>query len=115
MLTAEICANVPVKNISPIFTYIVPARLNFLTAGWRVIVPFGSRKVDGFVMNVVEVDDETKFDFTLKEISDVIDEEAWFTPTMLKAARWLADFYLCPLAQSMALFMPMKRGRKIKV
>ena len=114
MITAEICANVPVKNISQIFTYIVPARLRFLTAGWRVIVPFGARKVDGFVMNVAEVDDETKFDFTLKEISDVIDDEAWFTPTMLKAARWLADFYLCPLAQSMALFMPMKRGRKIK-
>ena len=115
MITAEICANVPSKNITQNYTYIVPARLNFLTAGWRVIVPFGARKIDGFVISVTEIDDDKiNFNFKLKEIFDVIDDETWFTPTMLSAARWLSDFYLCPLAQSMALFMPMRRGRKIK-
>ena len=116
MLIAEICANLQAKSITKTFTYAVSARLKFLKAGWRVIVPFGKKQIDGFVMSVDEVDDDkVNFDFELKEIFDVIDEEAWFTPTMLKEARWLSDFYLCPLAQAMTLFMPMRRGRKIKL
>ncbi len=114
MLIAEICANVQTKSINQNFTYLVPERLKFLSAGWRVFVPFGGRKkIDGFVMKVEEVSGDTKFDFELKEIDDVIDDESWFTPEMIFAARWLSDFYLCPLAQSMSLFMPGKVGRKI--
>ena len=114
MLVAEICANVQVKSINQNFTYLVPERLKFLTVGWRVFVPFGGRKkIDGFVMKVEEVSDDTKFDFELKEIADVIDETSWFTDEMIFAAKWLSDFYLCPLSQTMSLFMPGKVGRKI--
>ena len=115
MLVAQICVNVKANSIDKTFTYAVPERLNFLSAGWRVIVPFGSRKVDGFVMNVEELPGAEKlFDFVLKEIIDVFDEESWFTPEMMRAAQWISDFYLCPLSQSMSLFMPGRNSRKIK-
>jgi len=113
MLIAEICANVQVKSIDQTFTYKVPERLKFLSAGWRVLVPFVKRKIDGFVMEVREVADDTRFDFELKEILEVIDDEAWFTKEMIQAARWLSDFYLCPLSQSMSLFMPGNVSKKI--
>ena len=113
MLIAEICANVRVKSIDQTFTYAVPERLNFLSAGWRVLVPFGGQKIDGFVITVREFDGTEKFDFALKEIFDVIDDEPWFTPEMMTSAKWLAEFYLCPLSQAMSLFMPGKRGKKI--
>ena len=113
MLIAEVCVNVTANNIDKNFTYLVPERLNFITAGWRVLVSFGAQKVDGFVMAVHNVDDTAQFDFVLKEISDVIDEEAWFTPQMMNSARWLAEFYMCPLSQTMGLFMPGRRGKKI--
>lgn len=114
MLIAQICVNVKANSIDKTFTYAVPERLNFLSAGWRVIVPFGSRKVDGFVMNVEELPGAEKlFDFVLKEIIDVFDEESWFTPEMMRAAQWISDFYLCPLSQSMSLFMPGRNGKKI--
>ena len=116
MLIAQICVNVKTNSIDKTFTYAVPERLNFLSAGWRVIVPFGasSRKVDGFVMSVEEVPSAEKlFDFELKEIFDVFDEESWFTSEMMRAAQWIADFYLCPLSQSMSLFMPGRNGKKI--
>ncbi len=116
MLVAEVCVNVPVQDICKNFTYAVPARLNFLSAGWRVTIPFGSRKIDGFVIGVREISDAAKeFSFLLKEIIDVIDDEAWFTPEMIRAAQWLADFYLCPLSRAMTLFMPGQRGRKISL
>lgn len=112
MLVAEICANLAAKNINQTYTYAVPPHLKFLTAGWRVIVPFGKQTIDGFVMNVRETDET--FDFELKEIADVVDEEPWFTLEMRLLSRWLADFYLCPLAQSMSLFMPGGRSKKIR-
>ena len=114
MLIAQICVNVKAVSIDKTFTYAVPEELNFLCAGWRVIVPFGSRKVDGFVMNVEELPGAEKlFDFELKEVIGVFDEEPWFTPEMMRAAQWISDFYLCPLSQSMSLFMPGLKGRKI--
>lgn len=112
MLVAEICANLPAKNIDQTYTYAIPERLKFLTVGWRVIVPFGRQTIDGFVMRVRETDET--FDFELKEIADAVDDEPWFTPEMRLLSRWLADFYLCPLAQSMSLFMPGGRSKKIK-
>ena len=112
MLIAEICVNIAAKNIDYSYKYAVPERLKFLTAGWRVIVPFGRQTVDGFVMSVRD-SDET-FDFELKEIADVVDDEPWFTTEMQMLARWLSDFYLCPLATAMTLFMPGGRSKKIK-
>lgn len=115
MIIAEICVNVTANNIVKNYTYLVPERLEFLTTGWRVSIPFGARKVDGFIINVREVDNSTAFDFALKEIFDVIDEEPWFTPEMISAAQWMSEFYLCPLSQTMGLFMPGRKGKKISM
>ena len=57
MIIAEVCVNVTANSIQQNFTYLVPERLKFLTAGWRVAIPFGTRNIDGFVMDVREVDD----------------------------------------------------------
>lgn len=113
MIIAEVCVNVTANNIVQNYTYIVPDRLEFLATGWRVSIPFGARTVDGFVLDVREVDDANAFDFVLKEIFDVIDEEPWFTPEMIRAAQWMSEFYLCPLSQTMSLFMPGRKGKKI--
>ncbi len=111
MLTAEICVNLAAKNIFQVYTYAVPEKFNFLARGWRVIVPFGRQIVDGFV---VEVKDTAEtFDFELKEIRDVVDAEIWFTPPMFELSSWISDFYLCPLAQAMALFMAGNHSKKI--
>lgn len=114
MLIANVCVNVTTNAIDKNFTYRVPERLNFLQAGWRVIVPFGGMKeVDGFVMSVHEVKDLSEFDYELKEITYVIDTEPWFTQIMMNEARWMSEFYMCPLSQTMGLFMPGKHSRKV--
>ncbi|MBQ7454200.1 MAG: hypothetical protein IJS69_04025, partial [Selenomonadaceae bacterium] len=50
MIIAEVCVNLTANSIDQNFTYRVPERLKFLSAGWRVQIPFGAQKVDGFVM-----------------------------------------------------------------
>ncbi|MBD3879832.1 MAG: primosomal protein N' [Quinella sp. 1Q5] len=113
MTIAEVCVNVAANSVRQNFTYRVPEGLKYLAAGWRVVVPFGAKTFDGFVMSVQEVDDATTFDFELKDIAEAIDEEPWFTPEMMSAARWLSEFYLCPLSMAMGLFMPGRRGKRI--
>ena len=113
LLLAEIWANIKAKNINQTFIYIVPEELNFITAGWRVTVPFGVReKIDGFVIRVYEGDPDS-FEFKLKPIIAAIDDEAWFTEEMMSEAQWLSDFYLCPLSFTMSLFMPGEKSKKI--
>ena len=116
VLLADVYINIPIKSISQAYTYIVPTRLSFLTVGWRVIVPFGGRSIEGFIVSVRSMDEGSiKGDFKLKEIKDTLDEEAWFTPEVIKAARWMADFYLCSVGEMMRLFIPGKSGAHIQL
>ena len=112
LLTANVFVNIPVKSIAKAYTYQVPESLAFVSAGWRVFVPFGGRKVEGFILSVGQ---GTGGDIPLKPILAPVDEEAWFTPAMIETAQWMADFYLCSLAETMRLFMPGKSGLKIDV
>ena len=114
MRRAEVFVNIPVKSIAKAYSYAVPDEMSFLAAGWRVFVPFGGRRVEGFVVSVRE-DERERTGYELKPIISVVDEEAWFTSEMLETARRIADFYLCSPAEAMRLFMPGKSGLKIEV
>lgn len=111
VIIAEVFANLPVKNIVKAYSYKVPEMFKFLTVGWRVFVPFGNRKVEGFIVAIKNIQ-ETNMEF--KDIIDVVDEEVWFQTKTLEIAKWMATFYLCSLAETMRLFMPGKSGLKIK-
>ena len=78
VLTADVFVNLPVKSIAKAYTYRVPDGLSHVGAGWRVFVPFGGRKVEGFVLSVTEAK-ESEGDIRLKDIQATLDDEAWFT------------------------------------
>lgn len=50
----------------------------------------------------------------LKAVKDVLDTQPWFTPNMYATAKWMADFYLCSLGETMRLFIPGKNSVKIR-
>ena len=111
MRKAEVFVNIPVKRVAQAYSYRVPESFMRIDAGWGVIVPFGGRRVEGFVVGVSEAEEDDR----LKDIAEVVDDEAWFTPQMLKVSHQLSGFYLCPQAEIMRLFMPGKSGVKITV
>lgn len=120
MQIADVYINIPVKSIASSFSYRIPAKLGRLGAGWRVLVPFGGRDIEGFVVKVCPVERyrEMKDAYPvekLKYIKAAVDEEPWFSPRMIEAAKWLADFYLCSVGEMMRLFMPGKSGLKIQL
>ncbi|HIU64045.1 MAG TPA: primosomal protein N' [Candidatus Avacidaminococcus intestinavium] len=106
MKYAHVVINLQVKNIFRQFTYILPDELDFVTAGWRVIVPFNNQMVEGFVLQVVTELPAEFAEIELKSIEDILDEEPWFDQNMQTLAGWIADYYLCSLAEAMRLFIP---------
>lgn len=114
MLIADVIANLPLKEINQAYTYIVPEELSFIDVGWRIFVPFGGRKVEGFVVNIRTVEDfDSGKNIKLKNIISAVDDEPWFNGELTEACREIAGFYLCSLAEIMRLFMPGKSGVKI--
>ena len=113
MTVADVYINIPVKSIRQEFTYLLPERLAQVAAGWRVFVPFGSVRKEGFVTCVRTYDAARDGQHALKEIIEAVDGEAWFSPKLLAAAQELSDFYLCSAAEIMRLFMPGKSGLRI--
>lgn len=110
---ADIYVNIPVKSISTAYTYIIPEQFDIVTIGCRVIVPFGNRTLEGFIVKIHTDITNINLD-KLKPIIDVIDTEAWFTDKMYQTAKWMANFYLCSLGETMRLFIPGKNSVKIR-
>ncbi len=107
---AQVYVNIPTKTLNKAFSYVIPPDLNYVDVGWRVLVPFGNRKVEGFVVQVNSgpVDD-------LKSIIEPLDEQPWFDENMLITSQWMSHYYLCSLAEAMRLFIPGKSGIKAQL
>ena len=104
MRYVNVAINLPVKNLFKQFTYALPPQFGYIGAGWRVIVPFARQTTEGFVVG--EAGSDLPEPEKYKEVQAVIGTEPWFDGEMLEAARWLAEYYMCPLAEAMRLFIP---------
>ena len=84
------------------FHYLVPADLaEIALSGKRVLVPFGRRKVTGYIVGIAEGTGEN-----LREIVALLDEEPLFNPRELEFFRWSAAYYLCPLGEVIKAALP---------
>jgi primosomal protein N' (replication factor Y) len=69
------------------WTYAVPEALaDSVALGARVKVPFGRRKLIGYVVGFPE---STKLD-KLKDLAEVLDVPPLLTPSLLELGRWIA-------------------------
>lgn len=91
------------------FDYAVPESLD-VQVGSRVVVPFGKRHLEGFVVALL---DTTDFDpLKIKEITETIDDAPIFSQNMLKLAEFMAKKYKTPLATCLRAIMPSGIGLK---
>lgn len=107
---AQILVNITTKSINKAFSYSIPEHLDYVDAGWRVLVPFGNRKLEGFVIGILDKEDIGLSD--LKPILDVLDNDIWFDEHMMNTSKWISEYYLCNLVDAMRLFIPGKSGVK---
>ncbi|WP_297569838.1 primosomal protein N' [uncultured Anaerovibrio sp.] len=115
MILADVYINIPIKSISRAYSYIIPDELAFLDVGWRVIVPFGGRDIEGFVVSKKIASPDLPKNYQLKAVKGTLDDEPWFTKEVIEASTWIADFYLCSVGEIMRLFIPGKSGAHIQL
>ena len=85
-----------------LFTYRLPEGM-CAPIGARVRVPFGPRQLVGVVMGTAA---ETDVAGTLRDVSSVLDEAPLLSDKQLALVRWLADYYLAPPGDAVALLLP---------
>ncbi len=91
MNIAKVIVDVPTNEVNQTFDYLVPERFkDIISPGMRVSVPFGPRKIMGFV---VALTSSSSFN-RLKEISDVLDLMPVLTDELLELGKWLAEHTL---------------------
>lgn len=99
---AEVLVEIKAKAVDKTFTYKIPDRIN-LEVGVRVLVPFGKRRLEGFVLNVIN---EGNFDYELKEIISVIDEKPVINSEMLRLGEYISKKTLSPLITAYQTMLP---------
>lgn len=90
-MIAKVVVDVPVAQTNRIFDYEIPVHLEqSVFPGMRVIVPFGPRKIMGYVLEVTNHSDIDK----IKPINDLMDITPVLTKELLELGKWLADYTL---------------------
>lgn len=100
---AEVIVDVVNKEVDKIFDYIVPQNLNVI-AGTMVLLPFGNRTVEGFVLSLKEsslVPKEKQ-----KSIISVISEKQLITTEMLQLAKYMKNVYHLKMVDILRLMLP---------
>jgi primosomal protein N' (replication factor Y) len=104
-MTVDVLVEIKAKRIDRTFTYSVPnSMVNSLKIGIRVLVPFGRQKLEGFVLNVNT--DTISYDYELKNIIDVIDEEPVINEEMLDLGKYISKKTLSTLISAYQAMLP---------
>ncbi len=100
MKFAKIAVPVPVYTT---YTYEIPPDLAAsIRPGYRVIVPLMKRKITGYVVSLLNECDRTD----LKPIFDLLDDSPALLPDLLTLAKWIAEYYICPLGEVIKAMLP---------
>jgi len=94
------------------FDYSVPDALQpDMEVGCRVVVPFGRRVVEGYVVALVAQSDLPK----LKPLKGVVADGPLLSPALVALARWMGEYYCAPFEKAVRTLMPgavRRRGAK---
>ena len=97
---ADIALPIPVFQN---YTYEIPEIMRpFIKKGFRVLVPVGKRKMTGYVINIK--DECVRSD--LKPIHDLIDKSPAISTELIRLAKWISDYYICPLGEVIKAMLP---------
>ncbi len=103
MNVASVIVDVPAFQTDKPFDYLIPDSIQGLVRpGARITVPFGNRKVQGFVIAVKETAEVEK----LKEIDELLDVVPVLNEELLQLGFWLTRAALCFAISAFQVMLP---------
>ncbi|MCL5774463.1 MAG: primosomal protein N' [Firmicutes bacterium] len=107
---AGVVVDLPKIQVDRTFTYKIPEELKGrVMQGSSVLVPFGSRKIAGFVVELSSNPPDSSGEsepFKIKEISKLLYPEPLLNKEFLELARWMCDYYGCFLIDAVNSIIP---------
>jgi primosomal protein N' (replication factor Y) len=102
-MIASVIVDVPAKQTDRAFDYKIPDSLiGVIQPGMRVVVPFGPRNIQGFVIAIKKESDLTQ----LKEITEPMELSPVLNTELLKLGEWLTERTLCYKISAFQVMLP---------
>jgi len=101
---------VPSSHRDPLIYRLADSLSSTVTVGTRVLVPLQKRQATGVVLNIV---DESPLS-TVKDVSEVLDDQPIIDSQLLKLAQWIGNYYLASLGDVLATMLPPNSRRDSK-
>lgn len=106
-MIAKVIVDIPSKSVDFTFDYIIPTRLqSMVQVGMRVIVPFGPRTIQGYVMQVIEEPDGNIDIAKLKEIKEIQDIKPELTEELIQLTEWYNNYFVTKRISMLEVMLP---------
>ncbi|MGO3092788.1 MAG: primosomal protein N' [Staphylococcus saprophyticus] len=106
-MIAKVIVDIPSKSVDFTFDYIIPIRLqSMIQIGMRVIVPFGPRTIQGYVMKITDQPDSNKDIKKLKEIKEIQDIKPELTEELIQFTEWYNNYFVTKRISMLEVMLP---------
>ena len=107
----QVIVDINHEDVDRVFTYRVPKGMT-LCPGMRVHVPFGPRKLEGVVVEMVQECDLPPE--RVKDVADTLEDYPAVLPSLLELAEHIQKTSFCTLAMALRLMVPAQmRGQRV--
>jgi len=101
---AGVIVDVKTTAVNKPYHYAIPPHLNHVQLGHRVLVPFGNRRVEGYVVEFASAVDLPPA--KIKPIISILDKEPLLSLEQLTVAQWMVETYAGLYSQALQCFLP---------
>jgi primosomal protein N' (replication factor Y) len=109
MTGVEVLINLPSPKFNKGYWYRVPEDMRVQTEeGKRVMVQVGKVMNEGYIVSL----EHNCLKDGLKPIIKVLDEEPVFDKRLLELAKWMAEYYVCPVSLALKIMIPRLLSKK---
>lgn len=113
-MICHVLVEITSKKVDKTFIYLIPECFqSVMQIGMRVLVPFGNRKLEGFVLKMEKKPE--KLDYVLKEIIDIIDSEPILNEEMLELGKYMSKTTLSTLMSAYQTMLPVALKARSKI
>ena len=111
-MLASVVIEYSVKSLNKVFDYIIPNELkSIIKIGHKVIVPFASKEVEGFVLNIHNNKDNN---IEYRSIIKVQDSDFYLNSELLELGKYMSNTLLCNLISCYQIMLPKALKASIK-
>lgn len=112
VLIAEVIVDVMSSEVDRVFDYDIPSSFGDIGVGYRVIVPFGNRKIEGYIVGIKEMSD--CHPDKLKSIVSLLDDFPVIIPELIDLMHYMKETLYLRLLDGIRLAVPTQIRSNVK-